>query len=274
MPLESTEIVSSFTGKISTGRYENESPFFSIKEIWSGDITKEFVLERQNALHGMCFAKFQEAERVSIVERIKKQRSDFRFYPVGNDFYPSVTSILGWDTEWNVPPQQLTQYASRGTIIHYLANHFLKTGEWLDPTKVPELHKDVIIVTTGDLKLSWDDTSFPNFVAKYPIKYTELECLVINNTHRYAGRLDIVGEFDGKVSVMDIKTGDVDEVKCFKQMAAYAMAYGKPIDQMVVIPLNKNTKQGFSAPKISTEINKFFELFLIERRAFKDVFSV
>jgi len=128
---------------------------------------------------------------------------------------------------------------------------------------------------SGDLKLRWDDVNFKSFLEKHPIAPIETECLVLNNEHRYAGRVDIVGKFNDKISILDIKTGsDVDETKAFKQMAAYAMAYGKQIEQLVIIPLNKNTKQGFSAPKITSEINKYFELFLVDRKIFKEVFSV
>ena len=59
-----------------------------------------------------------------------------------------------------------------------------------------------------------------------------------------AGRVDCIGEFDGKLSVIDFKTSkrvkkkeDIDDY--FAQCTAYSMMYeelvGQPIDQLVII---------------------------------------
>ena len=75
MPKQSTEIMSSFSGKISTGKWENENPIFSIRETWT-EIDDEFLIERQNILHQMCYRKFVEVARKSVVEKLKKQLED------------------------------------------------------------------------------------------------------------------------------------------------------------------------------------------------------
>jgi hypothetical protein len=100
--------------------------------------------------------------------------------------------------------------------------------------------------------------------------------MVVNPEHRYAGRYDIKGVFDGKVSIMDIKTtASVDKESCFKQLSAYAKCPGnEDVEQMVVIPLNDKTQQGFSKPVVETNIEKYWALFKKDRDLFKRRFGL
>lgn len=271
---KSVEIVASFSGKISTGKFENESPFYSMKEVWS-KITDEEMVERQKVLEDMCYKRFVEVELRSIAEKIRQQRSDMRFYDRNGKKYPSVTSIIGWDADFFISPQELVQYGARGTILHRQAEIFILTGQWLDPKDIPEVHAEYVIVTKGDLGLKLDDVDFRSFYKKHPMSPIETELRLFNDEHRYAGRCDLFCEVDGIPTMADIKTGaTIDKDKAFKQMAAYCKCMPIQPEQMMIIHLNRNTVQGFSKPIVSDKIEEYFQLFLKDRALFQNRFGI
>lgn len=67
------EIVAGYSGTVNTGNYNNESPFFSIKEIIENcKLTDTKIQERQLELSMECYNKFQsfkeEALKPQLVE--------------------------------------------------------------------------------------------------------------------------------------------------------------------------------------------------------------
>lgn len=274
--LKEVEITASFSGKIATGKFENEAPFFALKETWQDVTDDEFVRARQDALQQMCYEKFAAVERRSLVEKIKEIRQDLRFYPIGNDQYPSVTSVIGWDEDWYMDPMELAQYGARGTIIHKLVEIFLQTKVWPKPSDIPEIFPEMVILKKGSLGLSIDDVDFPAFFKKHPFEVLKQETTVYNTEKRYAGRQDIKGKLEGKVTLFDVKTSStIDKKKFFKQLTAYAKCEGnEDVEQLCIIHLNNKVQQGFSAPIIETDVNKYWHLFLKDRENFKERFGV
>jgi len=70
------EIVASYSGTVNTGNYNNESPFFSIKEVIEDcKLTDTEIQERQLELSMECYNKFQsfkeEALKPLLVEDIE-----------------------------------------------------------------------------------------------------------------------------------------------------------------------------------------------------------
>jgi len=286
------EISASFTGTIPTGSFENEKPFYSVKEIielpedayWENtDIEK-----RQKELHDMCYSQFKKQAEVSYQERIAKQYSGIRWYDGANGLkYPSVTSITSLDKDFHVSPEELSQYAARGTCIHKQAEIFLLTGEWKEMKDIAEISTEYITVVQGSLGLSLDDVDFRAFYKAYPFKVIEVEKTVLNDEHRYAGRLDILciiestnkgkwDKIDGVVydetTILDIKTGaTLDKTSGLTQQAAYASGV---IKQIGLIHLNKDVKQGFSAPTITTNVPRYWDLFYKKLLVFKGRFGL
>ena len=270
---QSVEIVASFSGKIATGRFENESPFFSIKETWSG-LTDGEIESRQKVLHEMCYQRFNAVEQQSLVDKIMQQRKDLRFYEFEGVQMPSVTSVIGWDDDFFVSPGDLVQYAARGTCLHKQIEIFLTAGQWLDIKDIPEVYPEYVIVKKGELGLKLDDVDFRAFLAKNPMEVIKTEQTVFNMQDRYAGRTDLVAMVGGKKTIVDFKTGStINQEKAFKQLAAYAKCIGG-IEQLMVVHLNNKTKQGFSAPILTDKIEEHFQLFLKDRRIFKERFGV
>jgi len=291
------EIAASFTGTISTGNYENEKPFFSLKEITElpedAALDNQFIKFRQQELKDICINAFKQQAELSYQDKIARAYGNIRFYK-GKDglLYPSVTSIIGWDADFFCSLDELAQYAARGTVIHKLVELFLIDGKVRLPKDVPEIYPELVILSKGSLGLQVDDVNFPAFFKDYPIQVVGLEAEVINDEHRYGGRADILCIIDSKnpgkwdkvdgvkfdaPTILDVKTGSLDKTKCWKQLTAYAKACHETevnVEQVGVIHLNKEVKQGYSKPSIITDLDKYWPLFLSDRDNFKKRFGV
>lgn len=280
--LLSTEIVASYSGKISTGRFENEAPFFSLKEVWSGDID---VDARQRLLSERCYEKFAECEQRSLVDRIMAQRKDIRFYPAGSGKqYPSITSILGWDKDFFVSQEDLVQFGARGTIVHKQIEIFALTGKWEEAKDIVELHKELVVVRKGSLSLSLDGYHIDQFFEDYGLETRDTEKVSMNDQFQYAGRLDWKGlayaekktktnDPAKKVTLIDWKTSkQLDKKYALAQLAAHIFCPGnEDVEQAIAVPVSNENKQGYVAPVVITraELRPYFDLFLKAREAFK-----
>jgi len=108
---------------------------------------------------------------------------------------------------------------------------------------------------------------------KYPYEVISTETKVYNPEHRNAGRMDALIIYNGKRSIADYKTGQIDEDTCFEQLSAYAKCH-EDIEQLVVFPINNKTQQGFSKPKITEDIDDYFDKFKKKRELFKQRFGL
>lgn len=278
------KISSSFSGVISRGSYENSRPGFSAEveyDIEEGASVDVAVDSLQKRLQKICYDNFKACEEQAIIERINKERQDFRFYPdeYGKLILPSVTSVIGFDADMFCTPEDLAQYAAQSNLCHAQVAHYIETGNWLEAKDVPGTWADLVIVTKGKLKLETNGWDFPAFLKKYPIKDAKNTRASINLEHRYGGTPDFEGipDFEGAEKVptlFDVKRTP-DKIKNNKQLAAYSKMKGyEHIKQICIVPLNNKTQQGFSKPMVETRIDQYFDMFLKDREAFKKRFGI
>jgi len=262
------EINVSLSGVIPVAAYENLRPSFSITvEPENGEDRDKIITELRQYLHTI----FDNEANRGKAELLDKQYTNIRFYDNGKK-YPSVTSILGWDKDWKITTDELQQYASRGNILEALVTQFLFTGKWIDPHQVPSLREDVAIVMGGSLGFNWDTCSYKLFMQKYgdKIKPEKVQGTVYNDETLYAGTYDILGTFEGKRSIMDIKSGGFD----MRQLAAYAMCL-EGIEQLVVLPVGPTDNQcGYKKPVICDTIQNEYREFLKARAKFRQRFGI
>ena len=276
------EITASVSAVIPTGNYENFKPMYSVKEIVKvNGNSDEVISNRTNELRELLLAKLNEDYERMRIERIKLQRQDIKFYQRGNKQYPSVTSIINAIEPITYDPDKLKQYASRGNIIHAQIAYFFKTGRWEENIdKIPNTKLDKLIVTQGSLKLKWDDVSFMNFWEKFSkdIEVISSESEVYNDEYLYAGTLDLLCKYKGKLTVLDFKTAnEYDNAKLdkyFRQTSAYAKCLNEKVEQMVIVPLKNTVKQGYGEPFIEEDIDGYFMKFLQDRSAFKEIYGI
>lgn len=289
------EISASFTGKISTGQFENESPYFSVKEILEEEqfdtpLSDSVIKNRQEQLQQMCYDQFKKHAEIAYQEKVVKSYKQIRFYDAGNgQKYPSVTSIINMDANFFTSQEELAQMAARGTIIHKQIELYLSTGKWIEPKEIPEIAFAVMTVVTGSLGLQIDDVNFVNFYKDYPFKVLKQESSVINHENKYGGRMDILcviestnkGKWD-KVegvqfdvpTILDIKTGaTLDKAKGMIQQSAYAMCEPE-VKQIGLIHLTKENQCGYAKPAISNKIDSYWSIFLNKRKLFSERYGV
>ena len=154
---------------------------------------------------------------------------------------PSVTTVLGHFKkqsiiEWqnrigHEEAQKISTRASiRGTKFHTLLEKYISNE-----------HKSLLENVMPDMQQAFNDIR-PTIDRIDNIHY--IESPLWSERLGLAGRTDVIGEFDGKLSIIDFKTSLKPKQEewienYFEQGTAYSLMYkervGTPIDQVVII---------------------------------------
>lgn len=164
------------------------------------------------------------------IQRIEDDDGIRWYQDVGTGLkYISVTHVLSYAVHpklknWFVNNSKnkinkiLERSSNIGTILHSIIENDLSSKpNVIDRIKYPECSDEEI----ASLK-----KAFENWLVQktdHEISATHTELVVCSDEFGYAGSLDILGTFDGKPALMDLKTGRYD-VKAGWQMAAYRRA--------------------------------------------------
>lgn len=164
--------------------------------------------------------------------------------------YPSITTVLGVRDkgalqEWRarvgeVEAARVAHHASsRGTALHSAAERYLNNEEqYFSEGEMPHVKS-----MFASIRPIIDD-HIDNVCAQEAPLYSDHLGL--------AGRVDLVADFDGRLSIIDFKTSSrvktVDEIDSyFLQMAAYAIMFeertGVPVSQGVIVMAVENHSQ-------------------------------
>lgn len=195
-------------------------------------------------MHNYTHVGFGRGLKSPIVEQINGKGPRYYLTEDGQK-YPSITSILSenpdkkesigiWENKVGIEQARIIkeEAARRGTLIHLRAEHYINN--------LPDKAKEVVLTNPIYIDM-WN-----NMV---PVLHR------INNVHcqeqrmyshhlRTAGTVDCIGEFDGRLSVIDFKTSSkIKKIEWiedyFMQCAAYAIMYEEltqiPIDTLAVI---------------------------------------
>ena len=181
------------------------------------------------------FVKLDESK----LPKTKGKRIDgFRFYDIEGHNYPSVTTVLGYNTgdgikKWrasigeDVANYEMRRAAGRGKATHTLIEQYMKG----------ETPGERAVLPLGLFRL----------IKPYVDQITNvhlLEAIMYSKQLTLAGQVDCVAEYNGKLSVIDFKTSNKykqeDWVQgYFQQCTAYAIMYeelfGTPIEQIVIL---------------------------------------
>lgn len=271
------EINASLSGVIATGSYQNLRPGLSV----TADLAEgEDPQEACKTLRDMLRMMFKEEEQQAIIERIQREREDLRFMisPDSGKLLPSVTSIINYDADFFVSPQDLVQYASQGNCIDARVKEYIKSGKWVQAKDIKDLWTDIVILTKGNLKLPLDAGDFPGFLKKFPIDNMVVGERFFDDKLGYTGEGDLTGtpvfkEANPIPSMVDVKR-TADKLKNGMQLAAYCKAKG--LEQGIIVPLNSKTGQGFSKPIVYSKeaLEGYFKMFQKKQVAFKKRYGV
>jgi hypothetical protein len=169
------------------------------------------------------------------------QKHGLRFYQTPSGDFPSITTILGgtadksWLDSWKTSlgeskaAAETKRCAERGTAVHLICERYLQNDPDYDRGQRYENMK-----LFNQIKIHLHKIN--NITGQEIALYSELL--------RIAGRCDVIGEYDGKLSIIDFKTSNGNKEKLmiedyFLQCTAYSLMYeemfGITIDQIVVI---------------------------------------
>ena len=264
------DITISLSGVLPNAAYSNYRPGYSMTvELENGDNEDEIFKDKRAYFRNL----FELDSIAAKTELVEMQYASMRFREKDGKKYPSVTSILGWQTDWRMTSEELTQYSSRGNIIHHISYEYLKTGVWVNPENVTELKDDVATVLGGSLGLHWNQCSHEKFFEenRKDIEIEAYEQTIFNDELFYCGTYDMKGTYKGKKAIFDIKSGSVHNMA---QLAAYAVAE-QGIEALVICAVGKTeNKSGVIKPKVSTDIKGEFISFRKAREKFRLRFGI
>ena len=274
------KIGGSIEGVIATGSYQNLRPGFTWEETIEGcEMPDKDIQARIELMYSKCFCMLKEAEQKAIIDRIQRERKDLRFVvsPKGN-ILPSVTSIINYDADFFVAPEDLVQYAAQGNIIDAKVKHYIRTGKWVDAKDLTDCWTDIVILTKGNLKLEKDVGDFQGFLEKYPMNDMKVGERFFFDEEGYCGEPDFfcVPDFKGAekvLTIVDVKR-TAQKIKNGIQLAAYCKKFD--IKQGIIAPLNDKTGQGFSKPIVYTEseLEGYFKIFKAKQKEFKKRYGI
>ncbi len=181
-----------------------------------------------------------DTPNIPNIEQLNKV-GGLRYYrtPDGNE-YPSVTTILGakekpYLDKWRAmlgkdkAAKETNRCADRGTAVHEMAEKYLNNVEGYNKGYKP-----------ADVK----NFNKMRFALNKINNIRRQEVGLYSDRFKYAGTVDCVGEFQGKLSIIDFKTSTNNKDYTmihdyFKQCTAYALAWfeltGEPIEDIVII---------------------------------------
>jgi len=211
-------------------------------------------------------------------------RTTMKFHYRAGKWYPSVTSIIN--------PTGMSHFAAaygaRGTIVHYLFWHYIRTGEWLDWRNCRLLEKEIYIMEQDRRKVRVEAANYKGFMLEYGKRFQfdrdSLEKRFFNDKYFFTGRPDSEGLYTPILSGMtypsifeykSIGTYNKKELDAiFMQLAAYAFGQDKPDLWGVCIPLNGKTKLGYVEPIVCKDLRPYFDMFLKRREALRDLYGI
>lgn len=185
---------------------------------------------------------FNHLNLITPIEITAKDGPRGRFYttPEGNK-YPSITTVLGagekeWLTEWRLSmgiekaDKETKRAAERGTAVHAMVEEYLNNNP--DPTQQYP-GSDAVLVFN---KMRFILNKIDNIITQ--------ETALWSDEMKVAGRVDCVGDYKGKLSLIDFKTSTGNKRESmigdyYLQTTAYALMfqerYGIQIDNLVII---------------------------------------
>ena len=282
------KVEASYSGVLPVASYSNLRPGFSasmeFENEFRDDAEVELAIEgAQQKLNAICYQAF-EAEAVKArVLKVQEDLKSFRFYDVDGEKFPSVTSITSYDKDFFVGDEDLKIYAAQGCLYDAEIRNFVNTGVWKDSSQLLECTADRFILKSKSLSsgkmLSLAPCNFRGFLEKWPISdLKSIEKPVVNRKYRYAGTPDLIGTYNGLKTLVSIKRTK-SETDNLIQESAYAKCDGmEDIKQMMVVEMKHEddggNKSGYSKPIVSSEMDRYFELFLRKRSEVLKIYGV
>lgn len=188
-------------------------------------------------------------------------------YPKGTEFFKWLAS-KGWDES-----QAIKEAAgSKGSAIHKGAEDLLQgevvkmDAEYTDP-KTGEVRALTVEEYYGIMTfVDW----YKDLCSKHTVEVIASEITVFNDEDNYAGTVDLVLRIDGKVHIVDLKTGQNIWPEYEIQISAYKRALelaGTEVAEIAILQLGyKRNKRGWKY----TPVEYKYDLYLAAKRIWEN----
>jgi genome maintenance exonuclease 1 len=181
---------------------------------------------------------FKKLDETPLPKTKGKKIDGFRFYEIDGKHYPSITTVLGiskskelqkWRDSFgeDVANWEMRRAAKRGTATHNLIEQYMKG----------ETPSERSVLPLGMFRLIKPYVDQINNIHG-------LERIMYSKKLTFAGQVDCIAEYNGKLSVIDFQTANKERQESwienyFLQTCAYAMMYeelyGTEINQLVIL---------------------------------------
>lgn len=146
--------------------------------------------------------------------------------------------------------------ASTGTIVHNYAEKFAQA--MVSGSELPELPDNEQALQGINAFVDW--------FRENEIKFLEAERIIYSKKYNYAGTLDGIIEYNGKLTLLDYKTSKSVYDTFYYQLSAYLFAFeeetGAKIEQVMLVRFDKETgKYEVHMIPIQDIRGKYFEIF-------------
>ena len=178
----------------------------------------------------------KEIEQISFL--------DDRFYLIGEEYFPSVTTILGVYPKGQAFNQWLKDVGNSAKII---VERAAESGS--------KVHNAIEKILSG-IELTWDEKiynemewagicKFMEFYDRFNPDIKAIETTVYSQNHQFAGTMDLLCKIENERWLIDYKFSNAVHPSHFLQLAAYRMAIEEKnynIDRMGILWLKAHTK--------------------------------
>lgn len=181
---------------------------------------------------------------------------------------PGVTTVLGvlnkpalikWANDLGLQGIDSTKYrdaaASIGTLVHAMVEAHLKG-----------LELDVTDFTPNEIQQA--EVGFKKFIDWKTSRNFEIiasEQSLVSEINRYGGTIDCVAKVDGKITLVDFKTGKGVYDEMFAQVSAYnelLKEHGIHTEEIMILRIGRNDDEGFEVRTLQTsDIASYFNIF-------------
>jgi CRISPR/Cas system-associated exonuclease Cas4 (RecB family) len=178
---------------------------------------------------------FNHCNIISPIDIPTIDKNGKRLYKIDNDrIYPSITTILGQKekpglADWraslgaSAANKEMKRASDRGTAVHLMTERYINN----DPNPIKD-QKIEHIVEFNSLKMLL--RGIDNVITQ--------ESALYSDTLQITGRVDCVGDYKGKLCIIDFKTSTNDKSRnliedYFLQTTAYALMFEEQYDIVI-----------------------------------------
>jgi len=202
-----------------------------------------------------------------MVIKNTKTRAHTRYISANGDYVVGVSTVLNvldkpalvaWSNRLGLQGIDSTKYKDKmadiGTITHLRILHQLKCT-------TPDLSE----YSQADIKASENCMlSYQSWFKGHKLEPICIETPLTSDRYGYGGTPDFIGMVDGRLEILDYKTGNGIYGTAFYQVAAYrqlAHELGHRVEHARILRIGRSADEGFEE-RLITKFDDEFEIFL------------